>query len=208
MYKRQGLWHYFVTARVDAFATWLRDLGRREATGEDLRTELAVGATLVAAAAHAAPPAIAAEIEALAVRLKGPDGLETARSTRLRELMDLYADRRDETRLDPRPVWVDRAQARRSAWYEVFPRSWGREPGSHGTLADLADRLEYVRGMGFDVLYLAPIHPIGLAFRKGRNNALVAGEHDVGSPWGIGGPEGGHTAIHPRLGTFLSLIHI
>ena len=199
---RIGLWHYVVTSRVDAFATWLRDLGRRHAAGEDLRPELAVGATLVAAAAHAAPPAVAAEIAALAVSLKGPDGPETARSARLRELMDLYADRRDETRLDPRPVWVDRAKARRSAWYEVFPRSWGRDPGSHGTLSDLADRLEYVRGMGFDVLYLTPIHPIGHAFRKGRNNALAAAADDVGSPWGIGAPEGGHTAIHPQLGTF------
>ncbi len=200
---RIGRWHYVVSARVDAFATWLRDLGRREAAGEPLEPELAAGAHLVVAATHAAPPADAAEMAALAVRLRGPDWAEAARGDRLRELMTAYADRRDETKLDPpRPIWVDRAKARRSAWYEVFPRSWGPEPGGHGTLADLADRLDYVRAMGFDVLYLTPIHPIGRSFRKGRNNALAAGADDVGSPWGIGGPEGGHTAIHPRLGTF------
>ena len=116
--------------------------------------------------------------------------------------MTLYADQRDETRLDPpRPIWVDREKARFSAWYEVFPRSWG-PPGEHGTFATLADRLDYIQGLGFDVLYLTPIHPIGRSFRKGRNNALEAGPDDVGSPWGIGSPDGGHTAIHPTLGTF------
>jgi starch synthase (maltosyl-transferring) len=200
---RIGMWHYLVSARVDAFGTWLRDLGRREAAGEDLQPELAMGAQLVAAAAHSAAPAVAAEIGSLAVQLRGPGWAEVARGPRLRELMTLHADRRDETRLDPpRPVWVDRAKARRSSWYELFPRSWGREPGVHGTLSELAERLDYVRGMGFDVLYLTPIHPIGNAFRKGRNNALQAADGDVGSPWGIGNAEGGHTAIHPQLGTF------
>jgi len=199
---RIGPWHYAVTARVDAFATWLRDLGRRDAAGEPLDVELAGGAKLVSAAAHLAPPAAAREVEALAIALRSPDWRTAAASPRLRELMSLYADRRDETRLDPpRPVWVDREKARFSAWYEVFPRSWGPS-GEHGTLATLADRLDYVAGQGFDVLYLTPIHPIGRSFRKGRNNALEAGPDDVGSPWGIGSPEGGHTAIHPSLGTF------
>ncbi|MFM8494512.1 MAG: alpha-1,4-glucan--maltose-1-phosphate maltosyltransferase, partial [Planctomycetia bacterium] len=199
---RIGAWNYVVTARVDAFATWLRDLGRRDAAGEPLDVELAGGAKLVSAAAHLAPPAAAREVEALAIALRSPDWRTAAASPRLRELMSLYADRRDETRLDPpRPVWVDREKARFSAWYEVFPRSWGPR-GAHGTLASLTDRLDYVAGLGFDVLYLTPIHPIGRSFRKGRNNALEAGPDDVGSPWGIGSPEGGHTAIHPSLGTF------
>ncbi|NBX30407.1 alpha-1,4-glucan--maltose-1-phosphate maltosyltransferase, partial [bacterium] len=147
--------------------------------------------------------AIAGEIERLAQRLKGADGLQAARDPRLRELMTTFADRRDETRLEPvRTVWVDRGRAGTSAWYEVFPRSWGAVPGEHGTLADLADRLDYVRDLGFDVLYLTPIHPIGVSHRKGRNNSLVATATDVGSPWAIGAAEGGHTAIHPQLGTF------
>jgi starch synthase (maltosyl-transferring) len=200
---RIGSWQYTVTARVDRFGTWLRDLELREAAGEDLALELAVGAALISAAGHAAPAAAAAELDALALTVRGPGGSTAARLPRLRELMTLYADRRDETRLDPpRTIWVDRAKARRSSWYEAFPRSWGRTPGEHGTLADLADRLDYVRDLGCDVLYLPPIHPIGRSFRKGKNNALVAGPDDVGSPWGIGGPEGGHTAIHPQLGTF------
>ena len=199
---RIGLWHYVVTARIDAFGTWLRDLGRREAAGENLAVELVVGSQIVSAAAHSAPPADARAIEELALQVRSPAWAEVVRSERLKELMALYADRRDETRLDPpRPVWVDREKARFSAWYEVFPRSWG-PPGKHGTFADLADRLDYVRSLGFDVLYLTPIHPIGRAFRKGRNNALDATPDDVGSPWGIGSPEGGHTAIHPQLGSF------
>lgn len=200
---RIGLWQVVVAARIDLFATWLRDLGRREAAGEELGVELIAGSQMIAAAAHAAPPALAREIDSLAARLRSEAWAETARSERLRELMTLYADRRDETRLDPpRPIWVDREKARFSAWYELFPRSWGRTPGVHGTFADLTDRLDYVRGMGFDVLYLTPIHPIGRSYRKGRNNALLASDDDVGSPWGIGSPEGGHTAIHPALGTF------
>jgi starch synthase (maltosyl-transferring) len=101
-----------------------------------------------------------------------------------------------------RTVWVDRGRAGTSAWYEVFARSWGVVPGEHGTLADLAERLDYIRDLGFDVLYLTPIHPIGASHRKGRNNSLEATATDVGSPWAIGSAEGGHTAIHPRLGTF------
>ena len=205
---RIGGWQYAVAARVDAFATWLRDLGRREAAGEKLDAELVEGSRIVAAAAHLAPPGPAREIECLALALRSADWREVATSPRLRELMSLYADRRDETRLDPaRPLWVDRDKARCSAWYEVFPRSWG-PPGTHGTLLDLADRLDYVAGLGFDVLYLAPIHPIGRSFRKGRNNALQAAPDDVGSPWGIGSAEGGHTAIHPALGTLADFAHL
>jgi starch synthase (maltosyl-transferring) len=200
---RIGLWHFFLTARVDSFGTWLRDLGRREQAGDDLRVDLITGSQIVAASAHAAPAAIAAEIEQFAFKIKSPAWKDVVRTDRLRELMSLYADRRDETRLDqPRPVWVDRARARFSSWYEVFARSWGRVAGEHGTLSDLAERLDYVRWMGFDVLYLAPIYPIGTAFRKGRNNRLDAGPDDVGSPWGVGSPDGGHTSLHPQLGTF------
>lgn len=198
---RLGLWQYVVTGRVDAFATWLRDLDRREQAGDDIRTDLLVGADLVAAAAHLAPAADAQELGRFAARLRNGGGADAARDQRLRGLMTAYADRRDETRLEPaRGVWVDRGRAGQGAWYEVFPRSWG-PPGAHGTLADLAARLDYVRDMGFDVVYLAPIHPIGTSFRKGRNNALAAEPGDVGSPWAIGSVEGGHTAIHPALGT-------
>ncbi|HEX6230297.1 MAG TPA: alpha-amylase family glycosyl hydrolase, partial [Actinomycetota bacterium] len=98
-------------------------------------------------------------------------------------------------------VTVDRERARSSAWYELFPRSTADEPGRHGTFDDVIARLPYVSELGFDVLYLPPIHPIGRVHRKGRNNAPVAGPDDPGSPWAIGSDEGGHTAVHPELGT-------
>ena len=96
---------------------------------------------------------------------------------------------------------VDREKARFSAWYEVFPRSCSPEPGRHGTLRDCEAMLPYIASMGFDVVYLPPIHPIGQTFRKGKNNSVAAQPDDVGSPWAIGSEEGGHTSIHPQLGT-------
>jgi starch synthase (maltosyl-transferring) len=98
-------------------------------------------------------------------------------------------------------VIVDRERARFSAWYELFPRSWSTTPGKHGTLRDVTSRMGYVAEMGFDVLYLPPISPIGKSFRKGKNNSVQAAPGEEGSPWAIGSAEGGHTAIHPALGT-------
>src|SRR6202008_1556412 len=98
-------------------------------------------------------------------------------------------------------ITVDREKARFSSWYEVFPRSCASEPGRHGTFRDCEEWLPYIASMGFDVLYLSPIHPIGTTFRKGKNNTLPAGPGDVGSPWAIGSAEGGHKSIHPELGT-------
>src|SRR5690606_29419574 len=99
-------------------------------------------------------------------------------------------------------VFVDREKAAFSAWYELFPRSQSDDPQRHGTFDDVIRRLPYVRGLGFDVLYFPPIHPIGRTNRKGRNNALHAGPDDPGSPYAIGSEEGGHDAIHPEFGTF------
>ena len=98
-------------------------------------------------------------------------------------------------------VVVDRERARFSSWYEMFPRSWAHEDGRHRTFKDCEARLSYIAAMGFDVLYFPPVHPIGLPHRKGKNNDPVARPCDIGSPWGIGGPEGGHKAVHPDLGT-------
>src|SRR5581483_11626531 len=99
------------------------------------------------------------------------------------------------------PLVADRERARYSSWYELFPRSTSPTPGRHGTLRDVEARLAYVAELGFDVLYLPPIHPIGREKRKGRNNALASGADDVGSPWAIGAAEGGHKDILPELGT-------
>jgi starch synthase (maltosyl-transferring) len=119
----------------------------------------------------------------------------------LRDFLARYADRRFATELaSPLPLVVDPEHARFSAWYELFPRSTSPDPRRPGTLKDCLERLPYVAGMGFDVVYLPPIHPIGRQFRKGPNNSTTAADSDPGSPWAIGGPEGGHKSIHPELG--------
>lgn len=200
---RTGCWHYAVAARVDTFATWRRDLRKRHDAGENLTSEMAAGSDLIREATHRASPTIAVEMNSLATQLLTDTTLAIAESPRLRDLMTLHADRRDETKLDPaRPVWVDRSLARTSSWYELFPRSWGKHPGQHATFREVAGRLDYVQQLGFDIVYLPPIHPIGLSFRKGPNNSLTAAPTDVGSPWAIGSSDGGHTAIHPQLGSF------
>src|SRR5262249_51650472 len=98
-------------------------------------------------------------------------------------------------------VVVDRERARFGTWYEMFPRSCALEPGKHGTFKDCERLIPEIAGMGFDILYFPPIHPIGMTHRKGKNNSPQAAAEDTGSPWGIGGVEGGHKAIHPQLGT-------
>ncbi|MEO1128886.1 MAG: alpha-amylase family glycosyl hydrolase, partial [Planctomycetota bacterium] len=119
----------------------------------------------------------------------------------LRLLMDAHLPQLHVVTLDPPlQIWADREKAGFSAWYEMFPRSASPDPNRHGTLGDLTKRLPYVASMGFDVLYLPPIHPIGRTKRKGRNNAITCDPGDVGSPWAIGAAEGGHKSIHPDLG--------
>src|SRR5213594_2763459 len=113
--------------------------------------------------------------------------------------MATYADRSRATTSDVRRVWVDRARARFGAWYEMFSRSAGPDANRSGTFRDACKELQRIAGLGFDVVYLPPIHPIGASFRKGRNNALVAGAADPGSPWAIGSRAGGHTAVDPAL---------
>src|SRR6185437_5068530 len=122
--------------------------------------------------------------------------------------MDRYPDRsRATVYVRELQVVVEPRLARFGAWYETFPRSTGKA-GVHGTFRDLEERLPYISRMGFDVLYLPPIHPIGRTHRKGRNNAVEAEPGDVGSPWAIGSEEGGHKSIHPELGTLEDFHHL
>ena len=199
---RLGLWEYTVSAGVDRFQTWLRDLKRRSESGDDLRGELAEGHRLLEGVLANAPVLVADQLQQIQGSLIGPKGYMTACSNHLASLVALYEDRSEDTWLDTRRrMCVERKQAAFSAWYEAFPRSWGIA-GKHGTLRDLANSTDYIAAMGFDVLYLPPIHPIGKSFRKGKNNSERAEFDDVGSPWGIGSSEGGHCDIHPDLGTF------
>jgi starch synthase (maltosyl-transferring) len=202
--ERLGCYRYTISGWVDRFATWREQLERRVAAGQDVRGELKEGALLVDAAARAAPDAPAAELTALRDRMRAADvaaAVEAALDDGLAALMLEH---------DPRPHAVDSAAAvtirvepvlaRCGAWYELFPRSLGKK-GRHGTLADVAAAVPRVAGMGFDVLYLPPVHPIGLTKRKGPNNVPQSGPDDPGSPWAIGAAEGGHTTVHPELGT-------
>jgi len=200
-----GRYEYTIRAWADPFLTWSRDLEKRIAAGQDIGVDLLIGAELVEAAAERAPSRDAARLERYAAALRAADpalARQAATDPALARLVALYPDRDRETRYERTlEVVVDPARARFSTWYEAFPRSTADTPGRHGTFADLERWLPRIADMGFDVLYLPPIHPIGRTFRKGVNNTLNAQEWDVGSPWAIGGPEGGHKDIHPDLGT-------
>ena len=198
-----GLHEFTLKAWVDAFATWRRDLLKRIAAVQDVTIELQIGAKLIEAAARVAP---AEDSRALQKHLKAVKarrgGAESALDPELEQLMRLHGGRSDITDYGREvPVWVDRERAGFSAWYEVFPRSTSPDPRRHGTFRDLEGWLPYIESMGFDVLYLPPIHPIGRSFRKGRNNKVESEQDDVGSPWAVGSKEGGHKSINPLLGT-------
>jgi starch synthase (maltosyl-transferring) len=205
-----GRYRYSVTAWVDHFASWRAELARRDEI-EDLRIALAVGAVLIEEAARRAGGADSAGLSAWAELLRhtaaspAPEmdaaamkaiALDPARAA----VVTRYPDRALCSTL-VRELVVDRKRARFSSWYEMFPRSAAAEPRRHGSFRDLEERLPYVARMGFDVLYLPPIHPIGRINRKGANNSLRAGADDVGSPWAIGAAEGGHKDILPELGS-------
>ncbi|GAB4479511.1 MAG: alpha-1,4-glucan--maltose-1-phosphate maltosyltransferase [Burkholderiaceae bacterium] len=205
-----GRYRYTVCAWVDHFLSWRHDLARR-VDRDDVRLALRIGAQLVAGAAGRAGDATERDrlqrwAEALERAAASVNDVEALKRVALDPALAAAAARHPDLQFAYRyprelPLVVERERARFSAWYELFPRSAASEPGRHGTFADCEKLLPYVAQMGFDVLYLPPIHPIGRLQRKGRNNALVAGADDVGSPWAIGSDEGGHTAVHPQLGT-------
>jgi starch synthase (maltosyl-transferring) len=200
-------WHeYTVLAWVDRFASWHHELTKKSQAGQDVSSELLEGAELVRAAVGRASGSQADWFRRRA-ELIGRGGDPTPRiyaalDPELLQLMVKYPDRDGSCTYDRRlRIMVERERARFGAWYEMFPRSCAAEPGQHGTLKDTAARLPYVASMGFNVLYLPPIHPIGRSYRKGPNNTLTASPDDPGSPWAIGSAEGGHKSIHPELGT-------
>jgi starch synthase (maltosyl-transferring) len=196
---------YAICAWVDRFQTWSRNLSLKLEAGQPVELELQAGMRLVEDAAARAKGADAVRLRRLARTLAGQPRRPRAvlgLDPELLELMARRADRSGAVTYDRgQAVVADVERARFSAWYELFPRSTAKEPGKHGSFKDVEAMLPYVAGMGFDVLYLPPIHPIGVSYRKGKNNALTAAPGDVGSPWAIGSDKGGHVAIHPQLGT-------
>ncbi|HWP59191.1 MAG TPA: alpha-1,4-glucan--maltose-1-phosphate maltosyltransferase [Candidatus Acidoferrales bacterium] len=198
-----GRYRYTLQAWVDEFKSWHRGLEKKVAAGQDVAVDLLIGARLVESAAKRAALDDAARLESHARALRSAAAGKTPLiAADLPELMERYPDKTFAV-VYPKelPLVVDDARARFGAWYELFPRSCAPAPGRHGTFDDCAARLPYIAEMGFDVLYLPPIHPIGRTHRKGKNNATVAGPQDPGSPWAIGAAEGGHKSIHPQLGT-------
>jgi starch synthase (maltosyl-transferring) len=174
--EKLGRYQYTVRGWADPFLTWQRDLKKRKDAGQDLTIDLQIGAKLLGSEIR--------DYESGMAAVSPPPPAEGMTSyERILEVV------------------VDPVRARFSAWYEMFPRS-AREDGKHATFRDVVKQLPYVQEMGFDVLYLPPVHPIGSTARKGRNNAVSAGPGDAGSPWAIGAKQGGHKALHPDLGSF------
>ncbi len=208
-----GRYEYTVQGWIDRFASWRRDLGRRVEAGQDVASELLEGAELVSQAARRAGNSDGdwLTMQAEFLRREGDPAARArlAMDPALATVMARHADRtRGAVYSRTLAIMVDRERARFGAWYELFPRSTAVDPGKHGTFRDLEKRLPYVAAMGFDVLYLPPIHPIGRSYRKGPNNSLQAGPNDPGSPWAIGSEDGGHKAINPRLGTLADFDHL
>jgi starch synthase (maltosyl-transferring) len=204
--KELGPYGFKVQGWVDHFETWRRDLLKRIKAETDTPVDYLIGADLIDAAAARAFASDAEWLHKRAEVLRSgvdPKLLRThATDALLLEMTLRYPDKRFATESDQEArVIVDPVHARFSAWYEFFPRSTAAERGKHGTFADCEKRLPYIAEMGFNIVYLPPIHPIGFTFRKGRNNAAEAQPGEPGSPWAIGSQEGGHKEIHADLGT-------
>ncbi|UYN97785.1 MAG: alpha-1,4-glucan--maltose-1-phosphate maltosyltransferase [Enhydrobacter sp.] len=201
---RIGPWQFTVEAWIDGYGSLCHAIETKHRAGVDLASDLAEARALIA---HLAARNVDGTRAALARVEDAFAGGDTARTIaaltapRTLEAVDAAADRAFLHRHEPLPLEVERPQAGFASWYELFPRSITDDPARHGTFADVAGALPRIAAMGFDVLYFPPIHPIGETNRKGRNNALRAAPGDVGSPYATGSADGGHTAIHPALGT-------
>jgi starch synthase (maltosyl-transferring) len=218
---REGRWRFHVEAWADPIASWHHDAAIKIPAGQDVELMLTEGAILFERASRRIPqpagasrPAAArTALRALVAQLRDPgltpwDRLALTEDPAIAGILDRWPLREMLTRSRPLPLEVDRERALYGAWYEFFPRSegvqvdpMGRRAPASGTLRSAAKRLDAIAAMGFDVVYIPPIHPIGKTFRKGPNNTLSPGEDDPGSPWAIGSPDGGHDAVHPDLGT-------
>lgn len=207
-----GLWTYRVDGWGDPIATWRKNVTAKLDAGQgesELNNDLLVGAQLLERASTAMPRQDRYPLIEAAARLREPGDPFTragaALAPEVEVLLRSHPLREMITRGEQYGVWVDRPLAKFSAWYEMFPRSTGGWDADgkpvHGTFATASEALPRIADMGFDIVYLPPIHPIGKVHRKGRNNSVTAAPKDVGSPWAIGSDKGGHDAVHPKLGT-------
>jgi len=210
-----GRYTYTIIAWVDAYRTWAIDLAKRAKASVDISVDALHGVKLLHAAASRAKGVDKQELAYAAERLRELSredpkiAVEFAQNSDFLELTTRNRDFSQDVRYERElGVVVDPVRARFGAWYEMFPRSCTTDPKRPGTFRDCAARLAYVASMGFNVLYLPPIHPIGVTERKGKNNSLTPAADDLGSPWAIGSVEGGHKSIHPRLGTLEDLKYL
>jgi starch synthase (maltosyl-transferring) len=218
----EGLWRFHVEAWADPIASWHHDAAIKIPAGQDVELMLTEGALLFERAVRRIPQPLGASrnaaaraaLRALIAMMRDPglspaERLAAAEHPAVTAVLAAWPLRDLLTRSPSLTVQVDRERALYGSWYEFFPRSEGvqfdpagRKPPISGTLRTAAKRLDAIAAMGFDVVYLPPVHPIGFTHRKGRNNTLIAQPGDPGSPWAIGSPDGGHDTIHPELGTF------
>lgn len=200
-----GSWEFTIEAWVDHFQTWRKGLTKKIEAGQEVSLELRMGAEMVEKASSRASKKDAVRLkELMSVMTTGDAGVaeSAAQSDELDGLMHRYPDKEFAVQYGKvLEIKVDQKKAGFSTWYELFPRSWAEEPGKHGTFKECKRLLPLIARMGFDVVYLPPIHPIGSTKRKGRNNSLFAGPDDPGSCWAIGNSKGGHKSVHPELGT-------
>jgi starch synthase (maltosyl-transferring) len=217
----EGVWRFHVEAWGDPIASWHHDAAIKIPAGQDVELMLAEGALLFERAARripqppgaARPAAARTALRTLVAKLRDRglapwDRLAATEDPQIAAILRHWPLRDLVSRSRPLTVQVDRERALYGSWYEFFPRSegvqidpLGRRAPISGTLRTAAKRLDAIAGMGFDVVYLPPVHPIGTTFRKGRNNTLTPADGDPGSPWAIGSGDGGHDALHPDLGT-------
>lgn len=202
----EGLWGFTIEAWSHPYATWKHRAELKIPAGVDVELEFEEGALVLERAAQGVPKQSRAPLLQAAAGLRNTElpleaRLAAGTAKSVREVLDRHPLRDLVTASGPWPLQVDRRRALVGAWYEFFPRSIGATDTTSGTFIDAAERLPAIAAMGFDVVYLPPIHPIGRINRKGANNTLTPGPDDPGSPWAIGSDEGGHDAVHPDLGT-------
>lgn len=202
---KPGRYEYTIEAWADHFLTWKKGLAKKVEAGLDVSLDLRIGAVFVGSAegrAEGDDIGTLGDYEKKLLAVDQAAAVEAALEPELETLMVRYPDKSCASCYDRALGYVvETPKAGFSSWYEFFPRSWGSEPGKHGTFLDCMQLLPRIAGMGFDVVYLPPIHPIGVTKRKGKNNALVAAPGEPGSSWAIGNVEGGHKSVHPELGT-------
>lgn len=215
--KKQGFYTYTVEAWVDHIASWQHEVDLKVRDGQHLKVEIMQGELFLNGMAKLAKgddkKAIQEAIKAmkagyLSDENRYGEAIQIAMSEQMHEWLTKYPERQNAFRYKELNLYVDRKKAGFSAWYSMFPRSASREIGKHGTFKDVENLLPRISEMGFDVLYLPPIHPIGKTHRKGKNNTIHCTEDDAGVPYGIGSEEGGHTAIHSELGNLADFKHL